>query len=78
MVITGGKGTLAGPVVGGAIFGFVPEMLRAMEIRPEVQWIIYGVLMILVVYFLPRGIMPALESWLSTRNPKRAAEAEHK
>jgi len=75
MVITGGKGTLAGPVVGGAIFGFVPEMLRAMEIRPEVQWIIYGVLMILVVYFLPRGIVPALETWLSAANPKRAAEA---
>lgn len=78
MVITGGKGTLAGPVVGGAIFGSVPEMLRAMEIRPEVQWIIYGVLMILVVYFLPRGIIPALETWLSARNPKRAAETFQK
>jgi branched-chain amino acid transport system permease protein len=75
MVVTGGKGTLAGPVVGGAVFGFVPEMLRSMEIRPEVQWIIYGVLMILVVYFLPRGIVPALETWLSARNPKRAGKA---
>jgi branched-chain amino acid transport system permease protein len=72
MVITGGKGTLPGPVVGGAIFGFVPEMLRSMEIRPEVQWIIYGVLMILVIYFLPRGIVPALETWLAARNPKHA------
>jgi branched-chain amino acid transport system permease protein len=78
MVITGGKGTLPGPVVGGAIFGFVPEVLRAMEIRPEVQWIIYGVLMVLVVYFLPRGIIPALETWLSARSPKRAAEAVEK
>jgi len=61
MVITGGKGTLAGPLVGGAIFGILPEVLRAMAIRPEVQWIIYGVLMVLVVYFLPAGIVPAIK-----------------
>ena len=60
MVVTGGKGTLAGPVVGGLIFGLLPEGLRAMAIAPEAQWIVYGVLMVLVVYFLPRGIVPAL------------------
>jgi branched-chain amino acid transport system permease protein len=60
MVVTGGKGTLAGPVVGGLIFGLLPETLRALAIQPEVQWIVYGVLMVLVVYFLPQGIVPAL------------------
>ena len=60
MVITGGKGTLAGPVVGGLAFGLLPEGLRAMAIKPEAQWIAYGVLMVLVVYFLPRGIVPPL------------------
>jgi branched-chain amino acid transport system permease protein len=60
MVMTGGKGTLAGPVVGGLIFGLLPEGLRAMAIAPETQWIVYGVLMVLVVYFLPQGIVPAL------------------
>jgi branched-chain amino acid transport system permease protein len=59
MVITGGKGTLAGPVVGGLIFGLLPEGLRAAAIAPEAQWIVYGVLMVLVVYFLPQGIVPA-------------------
>ena len=70
MVITGGKGTLAGPVVGGIIFGLMPETLRAMEIAPEVQWIIYGVLMILVVYFLPQGIVPALRNLWQRRQEK--------
>jgi branched-chain amino acid transport system permease protein len=60
MVVTGGKGTLAGPVVGGLIFGLLPEGLRAAAIRPEAQWIVYGMLMVLVVYFLPQGIVPAL------------------
>jgi branched-chain amino acid transport system permease protein len=67
MVVTGGKGTLAGPIVGGAIFGVVPEVLRAMAIEPEVQWIMYGVLMVVVVYFLPRGIVPAIEGYLAGR-----------
>ncbi len=63
MVITGGKGTLAGPVVGGLIFGILPELLRGMA-APEIQWIIYGVIMVLIVYFLPEGIVPAVTGWL--------------
>ncbi|MBR1154066.1 branched-chain amino acid ABC transporter permease [Bradyrhizobium sp. JYMT SZCCT0428] len=59
MVMTGGKGTLLGPVVGGLIFGLLPELLRQL-VRPELQLIIYGVAMILIVFFLPRGIVPAL------------------
>jgi branched-chain amino acid transport system permease protein len=75
MVITGGKGTLAGPVVGGVLFGFIPEGLRAMEIEPEVQWIVYGILMILVVYFLPRGIIPAIEDHFSRHKRISAVDA---
>ncbi len=63
MVMTGGKGTLAGPIVGGLIFGLLPEILRAFEIAPELQWIFYGVLMVLVLYFLPGGIVPAVHMW---------------
>jgi branched-chain amino acid transport system permease protein len=63
MVVTGGKGTLAGPIVGGLIFGLLPELLRALAIQPEVQWILYGVLMFVILYFLPDGIVPALSRW---------------
>jgi len=83
MVVTGGKGTLAGPVVGGCIFGLLPEVLRSFEIGPEVQWVTYGALMVLVVYFLPEGIVPALRGWWRRRSgepveaeqPRPAAEA---
>jgi branched-chain amino acid transport system permease protein len=67
MVISGGKGTLAGPIVGGLIFGLLPEILRAAAIKPEVQWIIYGVLMVIVVYLLPEGIVPAVRRWWLAR-----------
>jgi branched-chain amino acid transport system permease protein len=63
MVVTGGKGTLWGPVAGGITFGLLPEILRAFAIQAEVQWIVYGVLMIAIVTFLPRGIVPAWSKW---------------
>jgi branched-chain amino acid transport system permease protein len=65
MVITGGKGTLAGPIVGGIIFGFLPVILRPFA-APAVQWILYGGLMIAIVFVLPQGIVPALERWLAS------------
>ena len=68
MVVTGGKGTLAGPVVGGLIFGLLPEVLRDVA-RPEVQWIVYGLAMIAIVFFLPRGIVPALAGLFGRRPP---------
>ena len=74
MVISGGKGTLAGPIVGGLIFGLLPEVLRALAIKPEMQWMIYGVLMILVVYFQPEGIVPALRSWWQGRGEATPAD----
>ena len=66
MVITGGKGTLAGPIVGGLIFGILPEVLRDVA-SPELQWVIYGGCMILIVFFLPDGIVPAVASWWRDR-----------
>ena len=63
MVITGGKGTLAGPIVGGLIFGFLPVIVRPIA-APAVQWILYGGLMILIVFVLPQGIVPAVEHWI--------------
>jgi branched-chain amino acid transport system permease protein len=59
MAVAGGKGTLLGPVVGAAIFSLLPEVLRAAT---SYQWqlLAYGVLLVLVVFFLPRGIVPAI------------------
>ncbi len=71
MVITGGKGTLAGPIVGGVIFGFLPVVLRPVA-APAVQWILYGALMIVIVFLLPQGIVPALQrSMANWSTPER-------
>ncbi|HUK33079.1 MAG TPA: branched-chain amino acid ABC transporter permease [Vicinamibacterales bacterium] len=75
MVIAGGKGTLAGPIVGGLIFGFVPTMLRPYA-SPEMQWILYGALMILIVLMLPGGIVPAVADLNSSWKLRQATSFE--
>jgi len=72
MVITGGKGTLTGPIVGGLIFGILPVLLRTIA-EPEAQWIIYGAIMIVIVYFLPDGIVPAVRAWVEGLQSRRGA-----
>ena len=64
MVISGGKGSLAGPVVGGFVFGLMPVFLRPI-LAPEAQWIAYGGALILILFILPRGIVPSLAQHLS-------------
>jgi branched-chain amino acid transport system permease protein len=62
MVVAGGKGTLAGPVVGALVFTILPEALREV-VSWQWQMLAYGLLLVLLIFFLPRGIVPALAEW---------------
>ena len=53
MVILGGSGTLHGVILGAIVFTFVPEYLR---ITPEYRDVIYGVILVLTIVFVPGGI----------------------
>jgi branched-chain amino acid transport system permease protein len=59
MVVAGGKGTLAGPVVGAVLFTVLPEALRAAT-SWQWQMLLYGILLVGVPFFMPEGIVPAL------------------
>jgi branched-chain amino acid transport system permease protein len=54
MVLAGGKGTLAGPVVGAVIVVFLEEYLRDFK---DLRFSIFGLIVVAVVIFLPRGLM---------------------
>jgi branched-chain amino acid transport system permease protein len=71
MVISGGKGSLAGPLVGGLIFGLMPVFLRPI-LAPEAQWIAYGGVLIVILFLLPRGIVPSLLQWTAKRRSQMA------
>lgn len=66
MVVAGGKGTLAGPVVGAVIFTVLPEALRALT-SWQWQMLLYGILLIATLFFMPSGIVPALAARVARR-----------
>jgi branched-chain amino acid transport system permease protein len=56
--IVGGMGTVFGPLLGAAVLHVLGEVTRGMlEQVPGVNLIVYGVLLVVIVMFLPRGIM---------------------
>jgi len=40
-----------------------------------VQWILYGLFMILIVFVLPQGIVPAIEKWFGMREKPEGSAA---
>lgn len=59
MVMVGGRGTMAGPILGAAIFVLVPEWLRmAEQLRP----VLLGMIFLACIVFMPQGIYPRLVS----------------
>lgn len=67
MVVVGGLGTFYGPIVGGVIFTFLPEFLRAIA---QYRMMIYGLMMSVAIIFMPEGIIGILQSWVPWRTKK--------
>jgi branched-chain amino acid transport system permease protein len=53
VAIVGGLGSIAGQVIGAAIFTFLPEKL---QIFAEYQYIVYGLILTFSLILIPRGI----------------------
>jgi branched-chain amino acid transport system permease protein len=68
IAILGGKGTLIGPLLGGAIFAALPETLRFVD---EYRIAIFAVILLVVIRIQPGGLA-ALIPW-RVRPPRPAA-----
>ncbi len=64
MVVLGGMGRLYGAVIGAVILTLLPQFLASFE---EYQTLIYGMIIIGVMVFMPRGIVSLFD-----RNPSHA------
>lgn len=58
MVVAGGRATLMGPVLGAIVFTVLPEVLRVVQVW---RMAIFGLLLMLMMLFMPDGIWPALQ-----------------
>lgn len=73
MAMFGGFGTVTGPILGAVLMSLVKEALSASW--PQLQPILFGVLVIVLILWCPGGIVQAFETmraWLRPR-PKGAA-----
>ncbi|HDM43522.1 MAG TPA: branched-chain amino acid ABC transporter permease [Firmicutes bacterium] len=55
MVVIGGIGSIPGVIIGASILAAFPEVLRFMS---EYRYLIFGLIMVIMVIFKPRGILP--------------------
>jgi branched-chain amino acid transport system permease protein len=75
MAILGGAGTVLGPILGAAVLAPLQEFLRAWlgGKAQGLHLLIYGILIIAVVKFLPRGILAWLRSLVPWPRAGRSA-----
>lgn len=66
VAMLGGAGTLIGPIVGSLLLETAAELFK--NVFHEAHLLIYGVLIVLVVLFLPEGIIGAVTGWWRRRS----------
>ncbi len=76
MVLIGGLGRVPGPVIGAVLIVAVPRILQNLgglsaETSAQLQQIIFGVLLILVVILRPKGLLPEIASPIVRRYMRR-------
>jgi branched-chain amino acid transport system permease protein len=63
---------LLGPIMGAAIMAILPELARPLaEYRPAVN----GIILILVITFLPNGVGDEIVFWFRRRKTAKKAQA---
>lgn len=73
MTMLGGIGTLWGPVLGAFIYIPASDLILFQFGSTTIHLAILGSLMMLVLLFLPQGILPTIGEWLEKRQTPRAA-----
>jgi branched-chain amino acid transport system permease protein len=68
-VIVGGQGNIAGPVFGVWILYLVPNVL--FETLPNFRLLIYGVVTLVVMLLLPRGVLGTIRHALESRRTRQ-------
>ena len=68
VAMLGGAGTLLGPIVGSFILESATELFK--NVFQEAHLLIYGILIVLVVLFLPEGIVGTVGAWWRTRRAR--------
>lgn len=69
-VVLGGRTSVWGPVVGAVVLAALPELARPLA---EQRLLVYGAILIVIIIYLPRGIVDTL---IARHRARRAAVAQ--
>jgi branched-chain amino acid transport system permease protein len=72
MATFGGMGQLYGPVVGAAIFAYLEEVLITKF--PYYYMLAFGLILLMVILFMPDGLVGLVEDWQEKRKGKQHAD----
>jgi ABC-type branched-subunit amino acid transport system ATPase component/ABC-type branched-subunit amino acid transport system permease subunit len=72
-LLLGGRATLWGPVLGAFIIEWLNETTNNELGGGNTRLVIFGGLLVLVVMFLPRGIIPTVDGWIERRRARGKA-----
>jgi branched-chain amino acid transport system permease protein len=61
MVVFGGMASIVGSLVGAIVLTLLPQMLTVFA---DYDALVYGLILMLVMIFMPKGLVPTLASWL--------------
>ena len=61
MAIFGGMGRIYGPLIGAAVFAYLEEILITRF--PYHYMLMFGAIMVLVIVFLPTGLVGLMQKW---------------
>src|SRR5689334_21808606 len=76
MAFLGGIGTLVGPVLGAMVLEAVQQYLTQSVSGNGTYLIVYGVLFLIVILLLPRGVVPSIAEFVRSRRARAQDGAE--
>jgi branched-chain amino acid transport system permease protein len=74
IVLGGGAGTIRGVILGSLVFVALSEAFR---IAPEFRMIMYGLVLIALVFWFPTGLAPLLDRMFVRMHRPSGKEAPH-
>lgn len=74
MVVFGGMGSTFGVILGAVAIELLPQLLADFQ---EFETAMFGLILMLTMIFMPKGLLPTLTSVISRITRKKAAEVRH-
>jgi branched-chain amino acid transport system permease protein len=75
VVMVGGAATYWGPIVGAVIMVFLAEEIRSLPYIGAAHMTIFGIILILIILFVPNGIVGDFRKLLKPFKSRREASS---